>query len=584
MNRIKKYGSGLLITVLMLFTVSSCDLTELDINRDPNNPAQASLSLLLTNVELNASSTFAGNLNDATHGFVAITDYFDSFNMTNSSWNGTWNYLYSNPLKDLDGILKTTAQQRADGAANPYYEGIAKVLKAYYFSLMVDLWGDVPYSSAFQGDAKTQNLAPAFDGGAAVYSDLLTLLDEALAHFNETSPVNISGDLIYGGSNTNIKNKWSRAARSLKFKLLLQMNRADASVIPTLTTMEAANTTPGEEFISSASDDFQFTFSTTNNPDDRHPTYSDGYAGGTAAYSYYGHQLMYEMLVPLTLGGTVPGDPRTYFYFKRQTSTVLNPDDPTDKNTMPCSQRTDCTYGYFPLSDYVAGGVYNKTAATLTNSQKTFLAGYFGRDRSDPSGIPNDNPIRTTVGLYPAAGLYDDGPEAGGGNKGKGDGIFPMITTWMTKIHRIEAALALGVATTTTPRTLFQTAMQEQFAKVNSFVSKDPGAVAISTARRDAYINDQLAKYDAAVSNTAKLNVVLKQAWFMNFGNGFEIYNTFRRTGMPTGLQTPLQPPRQFALRLPYAQDEINLNTNTPTVVFDSPANAVFWDVLKFQF
>ena len=569
----------MLATVALLFTVSSCDLTELDINDNPNDPAQASLSLLLTNVQLNASSTFADGLNNSTMGFLALTTSTDGFNMTNSSWNGTWNYLYSNPLKDLDGIIAATAQQRADGAANPYYEGIAKVLKAYYFSLMVDLWGDVPYSGAFKGDAATQNLAPTFDGGAAIYANLITLLDESIAHFNETSPVSISGDLIYGGSNANIKARWTRAALSLKFKLLLQMSRADASVIPTLQAMETAG-----GFIAAAADDFQFTFSTTNNPDNRHPMYRDGYASGIAAYTYFGHQLMYEMLVPTSLGGTVPGDPRTYFYFKRQTSSLLNPDDPTDKQTIPCSQRTDCTYGYFPLSDFVATGVYNKSASALSNSQKAFLAGYFGRDRSDPSGIPNDNPIRTTVGLYPAAGLYDDGPEAGGGNKGRGDGIFPMVTTWMTKIHRIEAILALGVTSSSTPRALFQSAMQEQFAKVNSFASKDAGSVAITTARRDTYVNAWLAKYDAATTDAGRLAVVLKQAWFMNFGNGFEVYNTFRRTGLPNDIQTPLQPPRQFALRLPYAQDEINLNTNTPIVVFDSPANAVFWDVLKFQF
>ena len=116
---------------------------------------------------------------------------------------------------------------------------------------------------------------------------------------------------------------------------------------------------------------------------------------------------------------------------------------------------------------------------------------------------------------------------------------------------------------------------------MNSFVDKDPDAVAITNARRDAYINDQLSKYDGA---TDKLGIVLKQAWFMNFGNGFEVYNTFRRTGYPKGLQTPMQRPRQFALRFPYAQDEINLNPNTPNVVYDSPTDAVFWDVLKFQF
>lgn len=582
MNRIRKYGTGLLMMVLMLFTVSSCDLTELDINDDPNNPAKASLSLLLTNVELNASATFADGLNNATMGFMALTTAYDDFSMTNSSFNNTWNYLYSNPLKDLDGLLKATAQQRADGAANPHYEGVGKVLKAYYFSLMVDLWGSVPYTEAFAGDAAEQNLAPAFEDGASIYPKLITLLDEANAHFEEASPVTVSGDVIYGGD----VDKWAAAARSLKLRLLVQVSRQDASVIPTIQAMINASEADADAdgLILTADQDFQFTFGTLENPDDRHPMYQDGYAGGEAAYDYFGHQLMYEMLVPLTPGGSVPGDPRTPFYFKRQTDKVLNIDDPSDKQTMPCSQRTDCFYGYFPMSNVVSLGVYNNPdASTLTSTQKKYLAGFFGRDRSDPSGIPNDNPLRTTVGLYPAGGLYDDKAEpTGGKTQGRGDGIFPMITTWMVKLYMIEANLALGV---TLPgddaRTLFQKAMQEQFDKVNSFASKDKDAVKMDAAKRNAYINAQLAKYDGA-SN--KLGVVLKQAWFMNIGNGFEVYNTFRRTKLPAGLQTPMQRPRQFALRIPYAQDELNLNPNTPSVVYDLPANAVFWDVTPFQF
>lgn len=586
MNRIRKYGTGLLMMVMMLFTVSSCDLTDLDINKDPNNPAQASLSLLLTNVELEASGDFGDFLNRAAMGFMAQNDYFDSFNMTNTTFNNTWNRLYGNPLKDLDGILKTTAQQRADGAPNPYYEGIAKVLKAYYFSLMVDLWGSVPYTEAFAGDADEQNLSPEFEDGSVIYPKLVTLLDEAVAHFGETSPVTIQGDVIYGGSNANIASRWGAAARSLKLRLLLQMSKVDAGAEAKIQEMiSLSESDPAKNgFISTAAGDFQFTFGNLNNPDNRHPMYIDGYSGGEAAYSYFGHQLMFEMLRPLTPGGPVPGDPRIKFYFKRQTKILLDPEDPTDKQTIPCSQRTDCKYGYFPLSNFVTQGVYGKAPSALTTAEKELLAGYFGRDRSDPSGVPNDNPIRTTVGLYPAGGLYDDVAEPGGGNKGRGDGIFPMITSWMVKLYIIESALSMGVISETSPRTLFQQAMTEQFAKVNSFVSKDADAVAMTAASRDAYIATQMSLYDAAASNDAKLAVVLKQAWFMNFGNGFEIYNTFRRTGLPNDLQTPLQPPRQFALRLPYAQDEINLNPKTPSVTFDSPANAVFWDVLKFQF
>lgn len=560
---------------LVMYTVSSCSLFDLDINTDPNRPAQASLALLLTNVELNASDTYAGGLNDAAMGFMVITTSTDDFNMNNSSWNGTWNYLYSNPLKDLDGILKATAQQRADGAANPHYEGIAKTLKAYYFSLMVDLWGDVPYSQAFNGDAAEQILAPTFDDDAAIYANLLTLLDEAIGHFAETSPVSVQGDLIYGGN----AGRWAAAARSLKLRLLLQMSRADASAKAKIDAMIANSGTTAGALISAAAGDFQFQFGTLNNPDDRHPAYRAGYAGGEAGYTYYAHQFMYELLANR--------DPRRPFYLKRQTSTILDPADATQKQTMPCSQRTDCKYNYFVKSPFVTQGVYGKTPDQLTSSEAAFLAGFFGRDRSDPSGVPNDATYRTNVGVYPAGGLYDDGPEAGGGNKGRGAGIFPMITTWMVKLYMIEANLALGspLAGGATARSLFQAAMQEQFAKVSSLgTSLDPEAVAITTANRDTYINAQLALFDAAADNNAKLRVVLKQAWFMNFGNGFEIYNAFRRTGYPSDLQIPLQRPRNFALRLPYALDEVNLNANTPTVVYDSPSNAVFWDVLKFQF
>jgi hypothetical protein len=568
MNSIRTKITVFLLTGLMLFSVASCDLFDMDINTDPNNPAQASLALLLTNVELNSSAVFAGGLNTAAMDFMAITatQGRDGFDMTNSSWNGTWNYLYSNPLKDLDGIIKATAKQRAEGAANPHYEGIAKTLKAYYFSLMVDLWGDVPYSQAFSGDASEPVLAPTFDDDQAIYADLLKLLDEAIAHFAETSPVTVKGDVIYGGSAA----KWAAAAKSLKLRLLIQTSRFNPGAKAEIDAVIAAG-----GLITSPANDFVFTFGALNNPDDRHPMYRAAYAGGEAEFTYFGHQFMYEMLLN--------DDPRTPFYLKRQTSTVLNPEDPTDKQTIPCSQRTDCKYGYFPLSNFVANGLYGVDAANLTTAQKQYLAGFFGRDRADPSGIPNDNPLRTTVGVYPAGGLYDDEPEAGGKNKGKGSGIFPMITTWMVKLYQIEAILALGSAGDA--RALFEKAMQEQITKVSSLgTSLDEDAEAIAEDDMNDYVTDRLAEYDAAADNAAKLRVVLKQAWFMNFGNGFEIYNAFRRTGYPSDLQLPMQRPRQFALRLPYALDEINLNSNTPEVVYDSPGSAVFWDVLQFQF
>lgn len=552
--------------MVCMLSTTSCDLFDLDVNTNPNAPSQASLSLLLTNVELNASDVFAGGLNDATMGFVGITTSVDNFSMTNSSWTGTWNYLYNNPLKDLQSMIDVTAQQRVDGAANPHYEGIAKTLKAYYFGTMVDLWGDIPYSEAFKGDAAEVILVPKFDDDQAIYTDCIKLLDEAIAHFDEKSPVTVQGDAIYAGNAA----RWKSAAKSIKLKLLLNIARTDATAIPKITALMA-----DAGVIGGTNPDFQFRFGALNAPDDRHPMYRAGYAGAQAGYTYYGHQFMYELLAN--------DDPRRPFYLKRQSDKILSKDDNTEKQTMPCSQRTDCKYNYFPLSNFVAQGVFGKDASALSDAEKKFLAGFFGRDRADPSGVPNDAVFRTNVGVYPAGGLYDDGPEAGGGNKGAGSGIFPMLTSWMTKLHKVEAILALGV--TGDARDLYEDAMNEQFAKVDALgTSLDADAVAMDEDEVADYIDARLAEYDAATSNASKLRVVLKQAWFMNYGNGFEIYNAFRRTGYPSDLQIPLQRPRQFALRLPYAGDEINLNSNTPVIVYDSPSNAVFWDNLKYQF
>jgi hypothetical protein len=250
------------------------------------------------------------------------------------------------------------------------------------------------------------------------------------------------------------------------------------------------------------------------------------------------------------------------------------------------------------LNPSVTNGIFGKDPADLSDSEAAYLAGFFGRDRSDPSGVPNDNPIRTTVGAYPAAGLFDDEPEKTGGATAQGNGIFPMITSWMVKFYLLESMINLGVTVPEhTESSLLRSALQDQMDKVfevglgaNSEVSSDATAWdddydwPIEYTDPSDFIDEVIEDFDAVSGANQRLNFVLKQAWFANFGNGYEMYNAFRRTGLPNDLQAPLQLPRQFALRLPYVQDELNLNSNTPTVVYDSPTDAVFWDVLKFQF
>ncbi|MDP4970573.1 MAG: SusD/RagB family nutrient-binding outer membrane lipoprotein, partial [Flavobacteriaceae bacterium] len=320
----QKLGKFLLSSLVAVGMVS-CELNDLDINTDPNSASQASLNLLLTNAQFEGLNTFAGGLNNSTMGFQAINTSSDDFNFTNSSWNGTWNYLYSGPLKDLEEMINA-----ADPELNPRYLGIAQLMKAYYFTTMVDLWGDLPYTDAFKGnDPNGQNTEPVYDKGADIYADAFRLIDEAIVNLGKTQAASVKGDIIYGGSNT----KWIKMAKSLKLKLLINTRNVQNNTAAIQELITAGG------LITSAADDFQLRFGNLANPDNRHPMYQSGYAGGEAGYSYFGHQIMYEMLKNR--------DPRAPFYFKRQTTQILDPEEPTDKQTIPCSQRADCTYGYF---------------------------------------------------------------------------------------------------------------------------------------------------------------------------------------------------------------------------------------------
>ena len=573
--KILKSKNSYLFFALLLLVVSSCEITDLDINTDPNNASEASLNLLLTSSQFEGVNTFAGGLNNTTMGFQGINTSSDDFNFTNASWNGTWNFLYSGPLKDLEEIISG-----ADPEVNPNYLGIAQIMKAYYFTTMVDLWGDVPYSEAFNGNAEETITEPVYDSGASIYADAFLLIDQGITNLAKSQGVSVKGDIIYGGNLT----RWRKAAKSLKLKLLINTRNVNSNTAAIQSLISEG------DLILSGSNDFQLRFSSLKNPDNRHPMYQAGYAGGEAGYSYFGHQLMYEMLSSK--------DPRTPFYFKRQTTTILDPEDPTAKQTIPCSQRDDCVYNYFVTSSKVTNGIFGVDPDGLTDSQASYLAGFFGRDRSDPSGIPNDNPLRTTVGAYPAAGLFDKSAGLTGGNKfGVGDGIFPIISSWMVKFWMLEAQIALNVNTGYTESDLLAEAIGDQMKKVISVgTSADPQASSdisnwpnlyswpIVFKTENEYINSIISDYPTSGSSNQRLNTVLKHAWFANFGNGFEGYNSFRRTGFPSDIQAPLQLIRQFALSFPYAQDEVNLNPNTPQKAYDSPSAAIFWDTLKFQF
>ena len=564
--RIKSY---LILSAITLgITVSSCKKAmDLDINVNPNSPVSAPLDLLLTSAELTTPGIFNG-MSTTTLGFVGIlaNQGSDAFALTNSSYNGTWNSFYTGGMKDLQSILDRTA-----AGQSPHFRGAAFTLKAYYFGQFVDLFGDVPFEEAFGGDAATPTNEPKFSKDKDIYAKLIAMTDSAAAEFAKTSPIALKGDIHFANNIT----RWKKFANSVKLSLLIKTRKVDPSADAKIKTILASTA----NYISSTSgaEDFLFKYNKVASPEGRHPWFTDAYLGSNN-FTYFSKQFMLEMLEL--------GDPRLPYQVRRQTATLLDPNNSTDKGTIP-------VYGGYMVLD---NSTWAKLTAsgTLTNTaaDSAYLAGYFGRVRGDQTGVPADVAIRAVPAAYPGGGLVDFAKTAAKadikpllGGSGAGNGVFPMITFNMIQYWNLEQQIASGSATAAT-KTLFEEAMRQSIADVvRHSKSSDPTATDPSTTAVTTYVNKWLARYDAAASNDAKLNVVLKQAWFSGLGNGNELYSTFRRTGYPSTLDEPASRQRQFALRLPYPSTELNLNPNASSygaVIFDR--DPIFWDAVKFKF
>lgn len=548
-----------LVAMVLVSGTVSCSLNDLNINEDPNNPSSAALNLLLSNSQVSLMSNLAANEGDAAT-FMGLmgTQGLSRYDLTNNSYTGFWDNMYIGPLKDLQGLISS-----AEASGNVHYLGIAQTMQVMAYAQMVDFWGDVPYSEAGKGDAINSIINPKFDKDADIYTNLLTTIDKAIENLGKTSGVKVEGDLIYSG---NISN-WTKAAKSVKLKLLITARKGLPNANALITDLIAAG-----GFINTAAEDIKFTFS--KDPTSvRHPWYTGAYTGGEFDYTYFTNELMVESLVD--------EDPRWPFYFRRQTDIILDSNDPTQFNTQPCSGGGACIYGYVVNNPVVIDRLYTQKGKTFGDAEKKFLAGVFGRDRGDADGLPADGTLRTLPGVYPCGGYFDVAAAQGvpAANRAPGGGIFPYLTGVNIKYYLIEAMLELGVAGN--PRSEFEAAIKNHISRVVDFgAATDPNSVRPSAAAIQSYADLWLGRYDAASSNAAKLNVVMKQLWYSSIGNGYEIYNAYRRTGLPTNIQEHIDGTiRGFPLRVPYPQTELTLNPNAASykdVAFD--AAPIFWD------
>jgi hypothetical protein len=213
---------------LILISVSSCKKA-LDINTSPNSPSldKGTPELIFPSAVASTAGTLGseyailgGIWSQYWTQSAAASQYryIDSYNVTQSDFNGRFNEVFSGALNDYQFSIK-----KAEETGKWNFFLMSTVMKAYTYQVMVDLYDNLPYSEAFKGQ---DNLTPKYDNGADIYAGLLSEIDNALAQNYASSPSAGSVDLVFGGD----IDKWVRFANTLKLKMYLRMVYANPSV------------------------------------------------------------------------------------------------------------------------------------------------------------------------------------------------------------------------------------------------------------------------------------------------------------------------------------------------------------------
>lgn len=554
-RRIKKqsisFKVSAIATLMVLLAVAGCK-KYLDVNRNLNDPTTVPVSTLLAAMEQRIGSSFAlgttlGNgLGVYTHQLMQYGG-FNRYGIGGSDLDGTWSGLYTT-LTNLDVIINQgTAENRF------VYSGVAKILKAYTVSMMVDIWGDIPYDEfdKFKDGVKQ----PHFDDDATIYPKLITLLDEGIADINNTTPNPTkpsSDDFVYGGNTT----KWIKAANTIKLKLYTQMR-----LVKDVKTQVTALLADPSKLINAQNESFLFPFGPYTSTDDRYPGYGD-YSAAQRGGQLPSHW-MYEIMKgynPNIYSGIV--DPRIPYYIYNQKSASASPEN--------------CT-------DYRDGG---------------FITLVFGSN-SPCVGGSNSNTY-SLLGIYPIGGRYDDGTgksiSASSGalnSSNAGTGAAPQrALTYADRLY-LEAELIHAGLAPGDERAVFSKALDASFDQVDyvitTYIKPSQSVPVLATQAATAnYKSNVLTAFDAATPEK-KLEHIMTQKWLSRLGNSVDNYTDYRRTKYPVlfnpapangGTTTSVTVPggsggigagvisvsnnTPYPLSLPWSQSEIELNSNAP--------------------
>lgn len=214
------------VFILMVLVLGSCKKwIDVDKNINPDAPQNVPMGSILPAIQVNMGyNTIGGNdIARVTamwlqyiHGIARQSQAEADYIFRDGDVNNQWNTNYAYTMMDIYQL-----RDKAAASNHFYFKGVADVLMANALGICTDVWGDIPYTQAFQGQ---KNLTPVFDTQQSIYETIQALLDEAITNLSVVGFTGtIDGDLMYGGDAT----LWLKAAYALKARYALHLSKVD---------------------------------------------------------------------------------------------------------------------------------------------------------------------------------------------------------------------------------------------------------------------------------------------------------------------------------------------------------------------
>ena len=303
------------IFTLAVLLGTGCKKEFFDINTSPNSPTETSITpqvllprtLHSVGLRVGTSFDYAADWTGywSRSGSYGQSIELESYNITSTTLTGQWSNWYD-ILTDVNLMEK-----KAQASGLPFYQGVAKTIKALGFMYLVDQYNNVPYSKAFDF---VGNITPAYDKGEDIYADLFVQLDAAgklFANAGTLDAATQASDIMFKGDLT----LWRKFVNTMRLKLLIHESQVVSAA--TISTVTAQITADGSGYLgigqSALVNPGYVQVDTKQNP--FYNTYKLSALGVKDTYNRANNYILRKYFGPDAIAGTADDDIRYKYVF-----------------------------------------------------------------------------------------------------------------------------------------------------------------------------------------------------------------------------------------------------------------------------